>query len=86
MRPSARLHADQAARNIGKPAFNLPTGYSLPQNDGAPPVEADDVKRVLAEVDPDRGDDSSGLLMRCAHRMLHELASRLPATVQQISR
>jgi len=32
-------------------------------------VEADEVERVLPEVDPDRGDDPSCLL-RCAHRML----------------
>src|ERR1700730_13014218 len=80
------LHADQAWRNIGETAFELATGYLLLQDDYTAPVKPDEVERVLAEVDPDRGDDSSGLLMRCAHRMLHKLASRLPTTVQQISR
>jgi hypothetical protein len=54
IRASARLHADQAAGNISKSALNLTSGYFLPHNHGTPPVEADHVKRVLAEVDPDR--------------------------------
>src|SRR6266487_5868262 len=65
------LHADQAARNIGETAFELTTGYLLLQDDYTALVKADEVERVLTEVDPDRGDDSSGLL-RCAHRMLLE--------------
>src|SRR6266516_2249170 len=65
------LHADQAARNIGETAFELATGYLLLQDDCTAPVKPDEVERVLAEVDPDRGDDSSCLL-RCAHRMLLE--------------
>ncbi|HEY6257627.1 MAG TPA: hypothetical protein VIY51_17735 [Xanthobacteraceae bacterium] len=56
MRPRARLHADQAAGKIGEPPFDLTSGYLLPQNDGTPLVETDDMKRVFAEIDPDRGD------------------------------
>src|SRR5205823_3238387 len=65
------LHADQAARNIGETAFELTTGYLLLQDDYTALVKADEVERVLAEVGPDRGDDSS-CLPRCAHRMLLE--------------
>ena len=64
-------HADQAARNIGETAFELTTGYLLLQDDYAPLVEANEVERVLAEVDSDCRDDSSCLL-RCAHGMLLE--------------
>ena len=64
----AGLHADQAARNVGETAFELTTGYFLLQDDYTPLVEANEVERVLAEVDPDRGDGSTCLL-RCAHRM-----------------
>src|ERR1700680_2243341 len=56
----------------------------LLQNDGTPLVKANEVEGVLADVDPDRGDDSSYLL-RCAHRACSlSFASRLPASVQQI--
>src|SRR6266536_5643164 len=52
-------------------AFELTTGYLLLQDDYTALVKADEVERVLAEVDPDRGDDP-GCLLRCAHRMLLE--------------
>ncbi len=45
------LHADQAARNNGQPAFELTTRYLLLQDDCTPLVEADEVERVLPEVD-----------------------------------
>src|SRR6266496_6211512 len=77
------FHADQAARNIGQTAFELTTGYLLLQDDCTPLVEADEVERVLAEVEPDRGDDPSCLL-RCAHRMLLEPCFTPPTSVQQI--
>ena len=68
----AGLHADQAARNIGKTASKLTTGHLLLQNDGAPLVQPNQVERVLTKVDPDCG-DSFRRLLRCAHRMLLEL-------------
>jgi hypothetical protein len=52
MRAQAGLHADQAARDIGETAFELPTGYLLLENDGAPLIQPNQVERVLAEVDP----------------------------------
>jgi hypothetical protein len=39
MRARAGLHADQAARDIGETAVELPTGYLLLQNDGAPLIQ-----------------------------------------------
>src|SRR5439155_2207605 len=75
------LHADQAARNIGQTAFELTTGYLLLQDDCTPLVEADEVERVLADVDPARGDDPSCLL-RCTHRMLLEPCFTPPTSVQ----
>jgi hypothetical protein len=71
--------------NISKSALNLTSGYFLPHNHGTPPVEADHVKRVLAEVDPDRGDGSRHpLTMRCTHRMLLLELRFTPPKVQQI--
>jgi hypothetical protein len=54
----------------------LPPALALPQFASwiDPPRasrETDEVERVLADVDTDRGDNSSCLL-RCAHRMLLE--------------
>jgi hypothetical protein len=77
MRARAGLHADQAARDIGETAFELPTGYLLLQNDGAPLIQPNQVERVLAEVDPDCRDRFKRLL-RCAHRMLLELCVTPP--------
>jgi hypothetical protein len=42
--------------------FELTTGYLLLQDDYTPLVEATEVERVLAEVDPDRGDDIPAVL------------------------
>jgi hypothetical protein len=55
MGAGARLHADQAARNVGETAFELTTGHLLPQNDDTPLVEPNEVEGLLADVDPDRG-------------------------------
>src|SRR5262245_65012476 len=55
MRPDAGLHADQAWRYIGEPAFKLATRPLLPQHDATAPVLAYEVKRVLADIDADHG-------------------------------
>jgi hypothetical protein len=52
----AGLHADPAARDIGKAMFELTTGYLPLQSDCAPLIQPNQVECVLAEVDPDRGD------------------------------
>jgi hypothetical protein len=68
----------RAARNIGETAFELTTGYLLLQDGYTPLLEANELERVLAEVDPDCGDDSSCLL-RSAHRMLLKRCSAPPS-------
>jgi hypothetical protein len=56
------LHADQAGRHVGKPSFYLATRPLLPQHDCATPIEADDVERVLADIDTDHGGHTVKLL------------------------
>jgi hypothetical protein len=46
----------------GQPCLNLATRLLLPQRDCATPIEADDVKRVLADIDTDHGDHTIMLL------------------------
>src|SRR5262249_1848207 len=58
-------------------ASKLTAGYLQLQNDCAPLVQPNQVKRVLTEVDPDRG-DSFRRLLRCAHRRLLELCVTPP--------
>jgi hypothetical protein len=45
------LHPDQTRRQVREPCFDLAARPPLPQHDGAAPVEADDMERVLADVD-----------------------------------
>jgi hypothetical protein len=67
MRPAARLHADEARRQVGKPRFHLAARPLLPQHQGSTPILANDVKRILADIDADHGD----LAVEClGHRML----------------
>jgi hypothetical protein len=58
MRTDAGLHADQARRHVGEPCFHLATRTFLPQRDCAALIETYDLKRVLADIDADRGDRS----------------------------
>jgi hypothetical protein len=53
---SSRLPADPARRNIAKPRFHLTTRPFLAQHDRPALVEADDVERVLADIDADHCD------------------------------
>jgi hypothetical protein len=62
MRARTGLHADQAGRHVGKPNFYLATRPLLPQHDCATPIEADDVERVLADIDTDHGGHTVKLL------------------------
>ena len=57
MCPNACLHADQARRNVGEPSIDLAARQLLAQNDRALLVEADEMERILANVDADRVDD-----------------------------
>src|ERR1700756_2149602 len=56
MRTDAGFHADQARRYIGEPRFHLATRPLLSQHDGAARIVANDVERVLANIDADHGD------------------------------
>src|SRR6185503_4576084 len=53
MRTDAGLHADQAGWDIGKPCFHLAARPLLTQHNCAAIIEADDVERVLANIDAD---------------------------------
>lgn len=55
MRTDASFHADQTGRNVRKPFPNLAARPLLAQDDRTSPIEADDVERVLANVDADHG-------------------------------
>jgi hypothetical protein len=46
----------QAWPYIGEPRFDLAARPLLPQHDAAAPILADEVERILADIDPDYGD------------------------------
>ena len=50
MRTIASLHHNKAGCQIGKPALDLTARPLLTQDDRAPLIKADDVERVLANV------------------------------------
>jgi hypothetical protein len=56
MRTDAGFHADQTRWHVGKACFNLATRPLLTQHDRTAAIEADDVERVLANIDTDYGD------------------------------
>ena len=56
MRARAGLEADEAGWQIDEPAYELAPRYLDAQGDGAALVEADEVKRVFADVEADGGD------------------------------
>ena len=58
----AGFHANQARRYIGEPRFHLATRPLLPEHDSAARIVAHNVKRVLADIDADRGDRGIGCL------------------------
>src|SRR5271166_4684809 len=62
MRADAGFHADQARRHIGKACFYLATRPLLPQHDGTALIVADNMERVLADIDADHGDCALELL------------------------
>src|SRR6266568_7563766 len=53
MRTYTSLHADEARRHVGEASVDLAARQLLAQNDGAHLVEADEVERILADVDAD---------------------------------
>jgi hypothetical protein len=56
MRTDTGLHPNQARRQVGEPPFHLAARPLLPQFDRATLIVADDVERVLADIDADHGD------------------------------
>src|SRR5215470_12171207 len=56
MGADAGFHPDQAWPYIGEPRFDLAARPLLPQHDAAAPILADEVERILADIDPDYGD------------------------------
>jgi hypothetical protein len=63
VRANAGFHSDQAWRHIGKSGLNLTTRPFLPQNDRTSLVEANNMKRVLADIDADHG-NLTGFMLR----------------------
>jgi len=55
MRANAGFHANQARRHCGEPRFDLAAGPLLRQHDRAASIEADEVERILANVDAHGG-------------------------------
>src|SRR5216684_2730138 len=55
MRAGAGLHADPTRRQIGESGLHLATRPLLPQHDGTALILANDVERVLADIDADYG-------------------------------
>src|SRR6266516_2605935 len=74
MRTYTSLHADEARRHVGEASVDLAARQLLAQNDGAHLVEADEVERILADVDADcrNGFKAGGLAW---HGMLLVLAA-----------
>jgi hypothetical protein len=54
--PRAGFHADQTARNIGKPALKLSARALELENDRPALIEADKMEAILPEIDADRAD------------------------------
>src|SRR5260370_36807541 len=55
MRANTGLHSDQTRGHVREPCFDLAARPPLPQHDRAASGEADDMKRVLADVEAPRG-------------------------------
>src|ERR1700730_19002890 len=62
MRADAGLRADPTRRQICESGLHLATRPLLPQHDGTALILADDVERVLADIDADYGGRSVELL------------------------
>src|SRR4029077_8130078 len=77
MRADAGLHADPTQRQIGESGLHLATRPLLPQHDGTALILANDVERVLADIDADYGGEVSSFCdMACS------LSSVPPASIR----
>src|SRR5262249_9111140 len=71
MRSDAGLHADQTRWHVGKPCLHLAARPLLAKHNGAAIIEADDVERILTDINADYGSRS----LRCRrHGVLLVLA------------
>ena len=78
MRADAGLHANSTRRQIGESGLHLAARPFLQQHDGTAPILANDVERVLADIDADYGgrsvDCDMGVLLvfgaPCQHSLL----------------
>jgi hypothetical protein len=62
MRPNTGFHANQTGRHVGKPSLHLATRPLLAQHYGAALIEANNVERVLTDIDANYGNCTLGLL------------------------
>ena len=62
MGADACLHADEARRHVGEPHIHLASRPLLPQHDRAAGIKADNVERVLADIDANHSDRAVELL------------------------
>src|SRR5260221_11508189 len=69
MRADAGLHTDQARRYVGKAGLDLASRPLLPQHDGTVLILANDVERVLADIDADYGGGSGRFLGQWVRRV-----------------
>ena len=82
MRTDTGLHADQARWHVGKACFHLATRPLLSQHNRTAPIKADNMERVLADIDADYGDYTMSclghgvLLVFGAPRQLRSLAGQ----------
>src|SRR4051812_27107670 len=72
----AGLHADQARRQVAKPGFHLATRPLLSQHQGSTAILANQMERVLADIDADDGDFATVFL---GHGVLRCLRCPSPA-------
>src|SRR6202022_4291562 len=77
MRADAGLHADPTRRQICESGLHLATRPLLPPHDGTALILADDVERVLADIDADHGGRNVEFLR---HGVLLVLSAPLPAS------
>src|SRR5262249_16605566 len=73
----AGLHPHEAWRHIGKPCFHLPARPLLSQHNRTLSIVADDMERVLTNINANHGNRGPGLLR---HRSAPRLWRPLPAS------
>jgi hypothetical protein len=69
MGADAGLHADQTGLQVRKACFNPATRPFLMQHNGAALIEANDVERVLANIDADEGIPALCFCMGCGRTL-----------------